>query len=79
MLPGIQPGLTVVLTWKSSIPPPIAVSDVYFTFRVAASTSTGSFRIVTGGTDCDDFTTDLSGKVEVPATGGNLRYQDLAV
>lgn len=35
--------------------------------------------MVTGGTDCDDFKTDLSGLVKVPSTGGNLRYQDLAV
>lgn len=29
----------------------------------------GSFRVVTGGTGCLDYTNDLSGLVTVPSTG----------
>ncbi|CAN0483912.1 unnamed protein product [Laminaria digitata] len=39
----------------------------------------GSFRVVAGGTGCDDFTTDLSGLVEVPSTGGWNSYASLSV
>lgn len=59
--------------------PPFAVSDVYFTFRVASADGLGSLRVVTGGSDCDDYTTDLSGLVLVPSTGGNNIYQDVEV
>lgn len=55
------------------------MSDVYFTFRVASEDGLGSLRVVTGGSDCDDYTTDLSGLVKVPDTGGNNRYQTVAV
>lgn len=59
--------------------PSVAVTDIFFNFRVASANGLGSFRIVTGGTGCDDYTTDLSGLVSVPATGGNSRYENLAV
>ena len=62
-----------------STPLSIAVNIVFFNFRVASAEGLGSFRIVSGGTGCDDYTTDLSGLVKVPSTGGNIRYQDLAV
>ncbi|CAN0443290.1 unnamed protein product, partial [Scytosiphon promiscuus] len=55
------------------------IDDVFFNFRVASADGLGTFRIVSGGTGCDDYTTDLSGLVSVPATGGNIRYQDLEV
>ncbi|CAM9118842.1 unnamed protein product, partial [Laminaria digitata] len=55
------------------------IDDVFFTFRVASADGLGSFRIVSGGTGCDDYTTDLSGLVKVPSTGGNIRYEDLPV
>lgn len=48
-----------------------------FNFVVAGLSSSGSFRIVAGGTDCDDYETDLTGLVEVPATGGWSIYEDL--
>ena len=62
-----------------SYPSSLAVSDVYFTFRVASAGGVGSLRVVTGGSDCDNYSTDLSGLVSVPNTGGNNRYQDVAV
>ncbi|CAM9403106.1 unnamed protein product, partial [Laminaria digitata] len=55
------------------------IEDVFFSFRVASNDGFGSFRIVTGGTGCGDYTTDLSGLVQVPSTGGNVRYEDLEV
>lgn len=39
----------------------------------------GSFRIVAGGTGCDDYTNDLSGLVTVPATGGWANFESLSV
>ncbi|CAM9469994.1 unnamed protein product, partial [Laminaria digitata] len=42
-------------------------------------TITGSFRVVSGGTGCDDYTTDLSGLVSVPNTGAYNTYQDVEV
>lgn len=44
-----------------------------FKFHVAAPWAfhnAGSFRVVAGGTGCDNYTTDLSGLVVVPSTGG---------
>lgn len=72
-------GKRKVLIQKQFIPPSLAVDDVYFNFRIASSDGLGSFRVVSGGTDCKDYTTDLSGLVEVPSTGGNTRYEDLPV
>lgn len=40
------------------------IEDVYFNFRIASSNGLGSFRIVSGGTGCNDYTKDLSGLVE---------------
>ena len=49
-----------------------AVAAFDFTFVVAGpNNNSGSFRIVTGGTGCDDYTTDLSGLVYAPSNGGN--------
>ena len=43
-----------------------------FSFLVAPSKKDpGSFRVVTGGTGCEDFTTDLSGLVSVPGDAGS--------
>ncbi|CAM9131675.1 unnamed protein product, partial [Laminaria digitata] len=50
-----------------------------FKFRVGSGTSTGSFQVVSGGTGCDDYTTDLSGLVLVPNTGAYNTYQDVEV
>lgn len=53
-----------------------------FTFQVATIPSnhdSGSFRVVTGGTGCDDYTTDLSGLVVVPSTGGWGTFASLPV
>ncbi|CAN0501270.1 unnamed protein product, partial [Scytosiphon promiscuus] len=55
------------------------IENVFFSFRVASGNGLGSFRVVSGGTGCDDYSTDLSGLVEVPSTGGNTRYEDLEV
>lgn len=38
-------------------------------FRVSSIDGRGTLRIVSGGTNCDDYTTDLSGLVSVPNTG----------
>ena len=45
--------------------------DVFsFTFRVFSLAYTAdAFQIVTGGSGCDDYTTDLSGLVSVPGPG----------
>ncbi|CAM9582243.1 unnamed protein product, partial [Laminaria digitata] len=55
------------------------IDDVFFFFNVASDDGFGSFRVVTGGTGCGDYTTDLSGLVQVPSTGGNVRYEGLEV
>lgn len=57
----------------------LAVESVFFSFRVSSADGLGSFRIVAGGTGCDNFDTDLSGLVAVPNTGGKNRYTDIAV
>ncbi|CAM9423714.1 unnamed protein product [Ectocarpus sp. 8 AP-2014] len=41
--------------------------------------NSGSFHVVTGGTGCDDFTTDLSGLVTVPSTGGWESFASLSM
>ena len=46
-------------------------------FLVAAPTDGGSFRVVSGGTGCDDYAIDLIGLVSVPSTGGWDVYDDL--
>ncbi|CBN76107.1 Endo-1,3-beta-glucanase, family GH81 [Ectocarpus siliculosus] len=59
-----------------------AASAFDFTFQVATIPSyhdSGSFRVVTGGTGCDDYTTDLSGLVVVPSTGGWGTFASLPV
>lgn len=62
------------------VPPnPVAVEAFNFKFVVSSDRYTGSFRIVTGGTGCDDFTTNLSGTVTVPYTGGWQEYVDFTV
>ena len=51
---------------------PSTVSAIDFTFQVATIPQyhdSGSFRVVTGGRGCDDYTIDLSGLVTVPSTG----------
>ncbi|CAN0118322.1 unnamed protein product, partial [Laminaria digitata] len=55
------------------------VDDIHFSFRVSSASDPGSFRIVTGGTGCDDYTTNLSGLFDVPVTGGKKRYKTYAV
>lgn len=53
------------------------VDSLEFAFLVTAPIeNAGSFRVVTGGTGCDDYTNDLSGLVAVPSTGGwdNFAY-----
>ena len=67
------------LIQTASTPPSLAVDDIHFSFRVSSANNPGSFRIVTGGTGCDDYKTDLSGLFDVPATGGNNRYKTYAV
>lgn len=59
--------------------PVVAVDSFNFDFVVSSAQTTGSFRIVSGGTGCDDFKTDLSGVVAVPNTGGWQNYQTLTV
>ena len=57
---------------------PFAAVDAFdFSFLVSAPTDDGSFRVVSGGTGCGDYETDLSGLVEVPSTGGWANYADL--
>ena len=36
-------------------------------------------RVIAGGTGCDDYTTDLSGLVTVPSTGGWEEFEPLLV
>ncbi|CAM9289448.1 unnamed protein product, partial [Laminaria digitata] len=55
------------------------IDNIFFNFRVASADGLGSFRVVAGGTGCDDYSTDLSGLVRVPNTRGNVRYQDFTV
>lgn len=47
---------------------------VTFSFSAASpfvnQAELGTFRVVAGGTDCDDYTQDLSGLVTAPGTGG---------
>eukprot|EP00904_Undaria_pinnatifida_P001041 jgi/Undpi1/10938/HiC_scaffold_3.g01464.m1 len=50
-----------------------------FSFRVASEDGLGSFRIVTGGYECNTYTTDLSGLVSVPSTGANDDYEEFNV
>lgn len=55
-----------------SLSPHAAVAAFDFTFVVAGpNRDSGSFRIVTGGTGCEDYTTDLSGLVSAPSDGGS--------
>lgn len=44
-----------------------------------ADPDTGKFRVVTGGTGCDNYTKDLTGEVEVPFTGGWASFNELAM
>lgn len=39
----------------------------------------GSFRVVAGGSDCNDYTVDLSGLVTVTATGGWDAFETLSL
>ena len=50
-----------------------------FQFRADSADGLGSLRVVYGGTDCNDSTTDFSGLDEMPSTGGNVLYQALVV
>lgn len=51
-----------------------------FKFRVSApAASAGSFRLVSGGTGCLDYVTDLSGLVQVASTGGYNNYEEQSV
>lgn len=59
--------------------PSLAVDESFFNFRVSSVQSTGSFRLVSGGTGCVDYTTDISGVVAVPKTRGFQIYMNLAV
>ena len=59
------------------LPLPRAVLTVFtadafdFSFQVASPPGvSGSLRVVSGGTGCDDYETDLSGLVSVESTGG---------
>eukprot|EP00752_Nemacystus_decipiens_P007462 g6667.t1 len=59
-----------------------AASAIDFTFQVATIPEyddSGSFRVVTGGGGCDDYTTDLSGLVTVPSTGGWGTFSSIEV
>lgn len=53
-------------------PPAVfAVEWFDFAFQVASPPGvSGSLRVVSGGTGCDDYDTDLSGLVTVESTGG---------
>lgn len=56
------------------------VDSFEFDFMVTAPIAdAGSFRVVAGGTGCDDYTNDLSGLVTVPATGGWTNFESLSV
>eukprot|EP00904_Undaria_pinnatifida_P012411 jgi/Undpi1/82/HiC_scaffold_1.g00082.m1 len=55
------------------------VAGFDFSFRVSSNSGFGKLRIVSGGTGCDDYSTDLSGLVSVPNTGGWYDYEDVAV
>ncbi|CAM9161037.1 unnamed protein product, partial [Hapterophycus canaliculatus] len=52
-----------------------------FSFLVASppidQDNLGTFRVVTGGTNCDDYTADLSGLVTVPGTGSWQAFERL--
>lgn len=53
-----------------------------FRFQVAAPPAyhnSGSFHVVTGGTGCDDYITELSGLVTVPSTGGWGSFASLSM
>lgn len=59
-----------------------SASSFDFKFNVATIDdfhNSGSFRVVTGGTGCDDYTVDLSGLVTVPSTGGWGTFTSLPV
>ena len=57
-----------------------AVDSFDFDFVVAAPPGqSGSFRIVTGGSGCSDFTIDLSGLVTVGSTGGWCVFKTISV
>ena len=60
-------------------PHPFAVDAFFFSFVLSSNKKTASFRIVSGGTGCDDFDTDLSGKVNVPYTGGLSKLETVLV
>lgn len=60
----------------------LAVDAFAIAASVASDQDTGSFRVISGGTDCDDYTTDLSGTVAVPNIGeftGGFSKFNLAV
>ena len=57
--------------------PPSSVDSFDFKFRVSSTNTYGSLRVVSGGTDCDDYTTDLSGLVSVPYTGAVANLRDI--
>ena len=46
---------------------------------MGSGVETAFFRMVSGGTGCDDFITDLSGIVNVPFTAGYDIFTELAV
>eukprot|EP00903_Cladosiphon_okamuranus_P008293 g7980.t1 len=74
----IRPG--EFLRYTVNVVKSVAAFD--FKFHVAAPSAfddSGSFRIVTGGTGCDDYTTDLSGLVTVPSTGGWGNFASLPI
>eukprot|EP00904_Undaria_pinnatifida_P012300 jgi/Undpi1/81/HiC_scaffold_1.g00081.m1 len=52
------------------------VEKFYFSFFVSSKRGTGLFRVVTGGTGCNDYTTDLSGKIPVPNTKGWAKFEN---
>lgn len=54
------------------------VDVFFFIFRVASVLDVAdAFQVVTGGSGCDDFTTDLSGLVSVKGRG--LGYEEFGV
>ena len=68
-----------ILHLNHETPPALAVAEFDFSFRVSSNSGLGKIRIVAGGTGCDDYSTDLSGVVSVPNTGGWYDYEDVVV
>lgn len=60
-------------------PPPSSVAAFDFKFWISSGDGRGTLRIVSSGTDCDDYTADLSGLVPVPNTGHVSKLKEITM